>query len=71
MAYQRKIARIKHKEDVTVETLWDNDNACYRINMSDESGNTSQAVIPEADLMDRTKMVAFLHRFAKICYDKI
>ncbi len=71
MAHPRKIARIRHKEDVTVETRWDNDNACYRILMSDAVGNTSQAVIPEADLMNRTKMIKFLHRFAKICYDRI
>ncbi len=71
MAHPRKIARIRHKEDVTVETLWDHDNACYRINMSSDGGNTAQVVILESDLLDRSKMIAFLHRFAKICYDRI
>jgi len=71
MAHPRKIAKVRQKEDVTVETLWDNDNACYRINMSNDSGTTKQVIIPESDLLDRSKMIKFLHKFAKICYDRI
>ena len=71
MPHPRKIARIKQKEDVTVETLWDNDHACYRINLSNDAGDTKQVVILEADLLDRSKMLKFLHKFAKISYDRI
>ena len=64
-------AKLFVKEDVDIETLWDGENANYLINLSNAKGTTKQIVIPEANLFNRSKMLKFLHQFAKLTYDKI
>jgi len=57
---------------VEIEVLFDSDVESYIINLKgSRSGKAKKVIIPEANLKDRSKMLRFIMKYAKMAYDTI
>ena len=65
-----KRARLRQKEDVDIEVLWDGDQDSYVIKLSNSS-SIREILIPEKNLFDRAIMIKFFMKYAKLTYNSI